>query len=207
MKRNYRTDAARSIKRTAKRAAYSVATGAAVVSADRAVAEPIAYIPPGGPASLASSDFESIVIDLNSDGTNDFSISFNYVTEFDYMGKFLIRPWDTMNRVLVDGLYVEVVPPGGAIGPNGSDFDGGYRTFDHFAGLRGYAGVVFDIPGGSPHYGYLDIDLDETGHLLTLYGGAFESLANTSITAVPEPGALALLAAGAAGLAVWRRRS
>jgi hypothetical protein len=104
------------------------------------------------------------------------------------------------------GGLAAVVPSGSTIGPDYSWLE--ETTLDLFSGMRGYAGVEFDIPGGSPHFAYLDISIEPDDSSLTLYGGAYESLANTPIqTPIPEPGALVLLAGGAAGLAAWRRRS
>lgn len=74
-----------------------------------------------------------------------------------------------------------------------------------FFGARGWLGLYFEIPGGSPHFGFLD--LEGTPDSLYVHGGGFESQANTPIRTASEPGSLALLALGAGGLAAWRRRS
>ena len=75
--------------------------------------------------------------------------------------------------------------------------------------------VRFQI-GGNTHYGWVEW----THTLATLFGGglvsvtnwAFEDVPNTPIhiadtmSPVPLPGSLALLASGAGGLLAWRRR-
>jgi hypothetical protein len=105
------------------------------------------------------------------------------------------------------GGVAAIVAPGASVGPQtiGWENDG---SLNNFVGTRGYAGVVFDIPGGSPHFGYLDIAVAADLSSATLYGGAYESLASTPIQVpVPEPSSLVLLAGGAASPAWWRRRS
>jgi hypothetical protein len=77
--------------------------------------------------------------------------------------------------------------------------------------VRGWLGLLFDIPGGSTHFGYLDLEgsvgQDPSTALLRIHGGAFESEPDQPIAATaPEPGALALLALGCVGIAAMRTR-
>jgi hypothetical protein len=153
-------------------------------------------LPDGGVTVLEGGSFD---FDIDGDGTNDFRI-LDY-----YFGNFSLRDPISNNLIMNDSFFAAVVPAGTTIGPDTTD----WRTstdLGHFSGIRGYAGVQFEIPGGSPHFGYLDISAVSLTSV-TLYGGAYETLANTPIEAgaIPEPASLALLAGGAAGLAAWRR--
>jgi hypothetical protein len=71
---------------------------------------------------------------------------------------------------------------------------------------RGYLGLLFQIPSSNElHAAWVDFDATRG---IDLYGFAYETIPGKSIPAgaVPEPPALMLLAAGAAGLAVLRRK-
>ncbi len=85
-----------------------------------------------------------------------------------------------------------------------SNPDGG-----NFFNTNAFLGIRLDIPGGSPHFGWVGLNVNPNLDV-TVYDFAIESSANTSIragaTAVPEPGTLTLLALGSAGLAAWRKR-
>jgi hypothetical protein len=185
---------------------FAVGAGVGLIGADSAQGEVIRYLLPGGGATIypyASGQPYTYSIDIDGDGIDDFNV-------FDraYFGEYMLVEAYTSatNKFPGSDLMVAIAAPGATIGPDTSDWiDFGY--LDSFRGTRGYTGVVFDIPGGSPHFGYLDIGMAADRSSLTVYGGAYESLANTPITIpIPEPGSLLLLAGGAAGLAAWRRK-
>lgn len=93
--------------------------------------------------------------------------------------------------------------------------------------VQSFAGVRFNI-GGNTHYGWIRLSWNDTHGIdtsmtpdgfvdqVTIYDWAYESTPDTTILAgatppptpptVPEPGSLALLATGAAGIAALRRR-
>ncbi len=93
--------------------------------------------------------------------------------------------------------------------------EGGATDFGNFVDpdFSGFLGVRFDIPGGSPHFGWVEVEVNADISQLTIYGWGYETEANTAILAgagqesqpVPEPATLLTLAMGVAGIYAWRR--
>ncbi|MEO0514948.1 MAG: PEP-CTERM sorting domain-containing protein [Planctomycetota bacterium] len=116
------------------------------------------------------------------------------------------------------GYYVSSFEAGDLIGPTSAAASGANfaaRTagayFYNFVDSGKFVGLKWDIGGGDFLYGYAAIDITGANYgevQVTLKSFAYESEANVGIVAgaVPEPGSLALLAAGAGALA-FRRRS
>jgi hypothetical protein len=92
---------------------------------------------------------------------------------------------------------------------SGRSLSTGSSAIDFEDGVDGFAGFRFERADGI-HYGWARLNLDLDTITLTIRDWAYQSTPDAAIAvgAVPEPGtsALALLAAGAAGVAVWRRR-
>jgi hypothetical protein len=189
-------------------ASSSLVTGATALlcGAGQVDAELIPFSPPGGPVTLhpyLSGGPYYTAVNIDGDGQIDF-----FIEDLSYFGSFHLYGWPSYqtNLIMNDGSLAMPIAPGSSVGPDATGWPNTV-SLDSFLGTRGYAGVVFDIPGGSPHFAYLDIEISVDRSVLTFYGGAYESQANTPIQVpIPEPASLALLAGGAVSLAAWRRR-
>lgn len=160
-------------------------------------------------------------IDFNTDGTNEYTFSFDgspigfeniLNTYTNQVVGYTIAPPDPKSGTyasllhsgeLVDGTdnYVN----GSSVILSGADF---IFPFGDFFGNSGFAGLSFQLPGESGvHYGWAELHDSSAG--LTVVEVGYETVQDTGIVTpalVPEPGSLALLAAGAAGVLAMRRR-
>jgi hypothetical protein len=93
--------------------------------------------------------------------------------------------------------------------PGGRSATMGSAAVGFLDGMDGFAGFRFAAADGM-HYGWARMNIDLQSVRLTVRDWAFESIPGAAIQvgAVPEPStaALALFAAGAAGVGLWRRR-
>lgn len=165
-------------------------------------------------------------LDLDADGVLDYAIDgHNYMggISFDFMSYQAYQNYESGGRYEGPGdahnyHHPGALAPGSAVGPIDASWSFGPTALfetatpsGDFLNNRGWLGLYFEIPNASPHYGYLDIQgtfdpNNPDDAFLTIHGGAYALETDTPIDAVPEPGSLALLASGAAGLALWRSR-
>jgi hypothetical protein len=207
------------------------ATGAVYLAPGAVQAAVISMTDVGGSpfsGSSASLDATPIAWDVDNDGNPDFDFDgIPAASAIVVSGGGSVNAWVIANNA--DTYAISNLPlsfsvgaqPGYRFGTDGTSFDlqraGSFDGLQGFAdGVTGYSGFVFLI-GGSSHYGWVEwthtLATGPGGGLLEVHNWAFEDtpltpihIADTGAAAVPEPGSLALLAAGAGGLLAWRRR-
>lgn len=221
-------------------AMYSMAFGAMGVSAGT-LAAPV-VIPALGSMEVDNTS-DTFAVDVNGDLTDDFTFSvsdngndtyYSYIQGTQAENKIFVEYFDDPPVYCGNYYYAGLIAAGTDVGPalGGDDPtspDPGFSNFAYFSvanspgeecgfftrGTRGFIGFKFEVAGNT-HYGYLDVELREGSTIVEVFGGAYESQADTPIliplsqhevTPVPVggaiPAALGLLALGAAAL---RRR-
>lgn len=201
----------------------NTATGRAGVAGAVAVAM--------GAALPGAAEAGVVVMDINPDVTlGGYSLDINgdTVPEFDFVGGLFDNRVNTFANSVVGydvpggpkpGSYAEALGAGEVIdGSRGYVMDDDvilsskvldYTPVGEFHDAGGaFIGLQFDLSGAT-HYGWMEVLADDGDITLRRYG--YEDVANTAITtpqllSVPEPSSLALLAAGAAGAPLLRRR-
>jgi hypothetical protein len=157
-------------------------------------------------------------INLDNAGYNEFAVAALAFDKSIRIDPYNIYPQSS--KVLTSGsYYVFGFAAGASIGPASAEAGGArfalrspyYGGYYNFLGTGAYTGLKWDIGGGDFRYGWARIDVSSAlgaGSSATLLSYAYETTPNTPIEAgaVPEPGSLALLAAGGGALALRRRR-
>jgi hypothetical protein len=206
--------------------AYALAAGSSVAVFGPAARADIVYTP--AHVNLTNG---ALYIDINHGGVNDFELT-DSGSKWTYGARRTLeaRPLQGGGFLSTGGRpFVPALNAGAVIGPgNGfrslaimdyffhSAFSGDYLLGQWVHVNSRYLGLRFSVGNGLFDYGWAefnvitDITKDTIG--ATLLGYAYETQPDVSIEAgqtgspVPEPGTLGLLAAGAAGLAIWRRQ-
>ncbi len=197
----------------ARFARYALFAGAAIVAAKPAKASVVTVVEPT-PIDFTTG-FHSLDVDNN--GVIDFVFTgINAAMGESTLGFFTTSTGGSsfltvgvvFDQFVVNdgGVQVEALGTGVVIGPNAQyQFDEQMAEFTVTGNL--FAGLEFYDTNGQRHFGFAEFD---PGHLL---GYAYDNVPNTPITtfdvtstAAPEPGSLAMLALGAAGLEMVRRK-
>jgi hypothetical protein len=168
---------------------------------------------------------QSFTMDVNGDALNDYQVSFQLQNNAPSPDKPIIDGLTTARSNAELRVQGDLGLPVGAAGetvnqayqPMSSGigyFDEDPNDFpagDWDGGATGYIGLQLTIEG-QINFGWAQFTYNDTSNLatasITLIDYAFETTPNVAIItgAVPEPGSLALLVAGATGVATMRRR-
>ena len=210
------------LKKIAKRlAAYSAAAAATVVaSQDRSadagqVVHDILDVTIGNPPGLLFnmvSGATALATDV-AGNSNPGSMRILGYFSANYPNAYIYTPaGDTLGAFVGAGSNVTPLALGAVIDGNltfgaAAYGAGNYGNLAAFAiGDSDFIGIRFTL-GGSTHFGWAQVTRISAEEI-TLQAFGYNDVAGEAAIAnpVPEPSGLALLAAGAAGLAVWRRR-
>lgn len=198
---------------TARKAAYTLAAGAAAGAAGTAdAADPsVVY---SGVQDISIAQFASQNLNLDGDAYNDILLK-NYVFGSNYQGATVnyfpgkvvgFNAVFSYASALAEGDLIDsTATAGGPFAVSLAYSSNPNSEFDNADGA--FIGLEFPINAVS-HFGWIRVTIDNTAGTFVVNDWAYESTPGAGITAgeVPEPGTLGLLAAGAAGLATMRKR-
>jgi len=212
----------RLIKRIAKRLAGYSAAAAVTVAASHGTANaaPVSWDIPDitvGPASEHGVVFNMLA---GTAGTTYATTGFNGPGSMRMVGlytgypnPYIYTPAFSTNGafVVTAGTYAARLSTSALIDNNQLfGFNSDYPSIGYYANLgnwavgqRAFAGIRFDL-SGETHYGWADVTRDAANQV-TLHAFGYDNTPGAA-SHVPEPNSIMLLAAGAAGLASWRRR-
>lgn len=192
------------------RMAYSLAAGAAAAAAVNASGA-IVY---SGVQDIAISQFSALNLNIDGDAYGDLLLK-NYVFGGNYQGATVnffpgkLVSFNAGGLAYVSALAAGFTVDASSVGPNffGSMAYGGANPNAQFNNAsNAYLGLSF-ASGSNLYYGWVRVSLNNAAGSFVVHDWAYEnSGAGIQTGAIPAPGALGLLAAGASGLGFLRGR-
>lgn len=193
--------------------AYSLAAGASAIAAGTTADAAIVY---SGIQNIAIGQFGSQNLNLDGDAYSDILLK-NYVFGGgNYQGAYVnffpgkvvgfFSGFGYASALSAGSLIDSAAVAGGpfqaslAYGANNPNAQFNNAT-------DAYIGLAFPI-NAATHYGWIRVDIDNAAGTFVIKDWAYDDVAGQGIEAgaVPEPGALSLLAVGASGVLAMRRR-
>jgi hypothetical protein len=207
------TSASSSLRHSLKRrAAYSVAAGAAAFAATSGADAEVIYS--GVKDFTVLPGFPAFYVDLDNNGLSDVKFRKENYFGGAYFGSSVLGTGQVVG--FISGLkYVTALTAGQEISPAtvGPTFYGSmaYGAANPNAQFNlktdAFVGLSFNI-GANLNYGWVRVTTNQAAGLLKITGWAYETTPGTGILAgaIPEPTTLGLLAAGALGVTALRRK-
>ncbi|MEM8866346.1 MAG: PEP-CTERM sorting domain-containing protein [Planctomycetota bacterium] len=209
----------RDMQKTSRRAAYTLAAGAAAGLAGQTDAD-ASSISFSGPQDIDIAQFGSLDLNIDGDAFTDVLLK-NYVfAGGNYQGASVNGAPGQL--AISNGsfpYYVTALSEGDLIDSTtvGPSFAGSlaYSTVNPNAEFGdidgGLIGLSFPIGGNAPqflHFGWIRVSIDNAAGTFVVNEWAYNTVPGEGILAgqVPEPSTLGLLAAGALGVGAMRRR-
>ncbi len=207
-------DHSTSIRKTSgrRRVAYSIAAGAAVAGVSTDASAAIVY---SGPKNISIGSGFSQAIDINGDAQNDVTFK-NYIFGGGpYQGGTVNFAPGKFVGFSSGNAYITALTAGAPISSStlGSSFFGSmaYGANNPNAQFNNatdkYVGLSFPA-GPNTYYGWVRVDVTNATNHFLIKDWAYESVPGAGILAgaIPEPGTLGLMAAGALGVTALRRK-
>lgn len=192
--------------------AYSLAAGASALGVSGAAEGQIVW---SGPQDINVAQFGAVNLDLDAYGATPDILMKNYVFGGNYQGAFVnYAPGKVVGffgnfgyaTALGSGFTVDAATTAG--GPFQVSLGYANNPLSQFDNANGaFIGLEFLIAGES-HFGWVRVSIDNAAGTFVINDWAYNATPGAAIDTgqVPEPGSLALLAAGAFGLATFRGR-
>jgi hypothetical protein len=193
---------------TRKLASYSAAAALGAFGAHQAAQGSVIYT--NLDPDLQAQSGQNQTININNSGYHEVSVlttGTNIQVRKSYAGVVLT----SSGTYYVKGFNYGDLIGATANAAGGSHIAAKKNGYNFFVGDQKYVGIKFTL-AGQTHFGWIGFQVDSTNPLHAIIRDyAYESDPNTAIAAgvapvIPEPGTLALLAAGAGAMALGRRR-